>query len=154
MPATHHNHDLPVGAFRAVAGLAGILLLMLQLLGPALASSGQGSWMEICSEAGAVWVQVDLDEDTDNPAVPCPKCANCPLCAVTGAAPLPDTPVLIRTIDVRVEAPRCAAASAPNLSVRLWPETRGPPLGNQIRTERALGASMASTQVNGGAPWS
>ncbi|MGV6847925.1 MAG: DUF2946 family protein [Marinibacterium sp.] len=153
MPATCHNHDLPVGALRAVAGLAGILLLMLQLLGPALASPGQGTWMEICSEAGAVWVQVDPDEDTGDPAAPCPKCANCPLCAVIGLAPLPAMPGLAIWEVVQTEAFARTDQYKPHKSTWLWPQTRGPPRGPEKTTERAWRASMASTQVIGGAPW-
>ncbi len=154
MPATCHNHNLPVRVTRVVGSLAGILLLMLQVLGPALASPGQGTWVEICSEAGAVWVQVDLEEDTDGPAAPCPKCANCPLCAITTAAPAPDRPQVLRPDSVQIET--CEFGTQPESyeTERLWPETRGPPAAPEIRTERALRASMASTQTEGGAPWS
>lgn len=154
MPATRHIIDLPVGAYRAVAGLAGIFMLILQLLSPALASPGQSTWMEICSEAGAVWVQVDLESETQDPTAPCPKCADCALCAVTGAAPLPDMPqVSLTGIEQFV---RCDIGQIFDLhkSERLWPETRGPPPENKNKIERALRASMASTQIRGVAPWS
>lgn len=154
MSAARHNHNLSVRASRAAAGLVGIFLLMLQVLGPALASPGQSTWMEICSEAGAVWVQVDLKEDTGDPTAPCPKCADCALCAITAAAPVPDPPQVQQPGFVII--PRCEFTALLELykSERLWPETRGPPAAPEIKTERAQRASMASTLTKGGAPWS
>ncbi|WP_254444321.1 DUF2946 family protein [Ruegeria arenilitoris] len=154
MPAARQNHSLPVRAIRVAPGLAGILLLMLQVLGPALASPGQGTWMEICSEAGAVWVQVDLEGDTGDPTAACPKCADCALCAITAAAPVPDLPQVQQPGFVQITRCECADLLDSYSSERLWPETRGPPAAPEIRTERAPRASMASTRTEGGAPWS
>nr|WP_243470830.1 hypothetical protein [Ruegeria denitrificans] len=111
-------------------------------------------WIEICSEAGAVWVEVDLEEGTDDPTAPCPKCADCALCAVTTAAPLPDLPELTR--DRFFQAERCETRDLVKdyTGKRLWPETRGPPRARQEIYERAQRASIASIQVTGGAPWS
>ncbi|MBY6084402.1 hypothetical protein KUW05_17390 [Ruegeria arenilitoris] len=110
--------------------------------------------MEICSEAGAVWVQVDLEDDTGDPTAPCPKCADCALCAITAAAPAPDLPQVQQPGFVQI--PRCAFTDLLDLYnfERLWPETRGPPAAPEIRTDRASRASMASTRTEGGAPWS
>ncbi|SDX26133.1 hypothetical protein SAMN05444358_10489 [Ruegeria halocynthiae] len=154
MPALVPLHNLSARAFRAATGLAGIVLLLLQTLGPALASPGQSVWMEICSEAGAVWVEVDLEDETSDPTAPCPKCADCALCALTIAAPVPDLPQLTRAGIVQFV--RCEFSESFELynSNRLWPETRGPPLATHKESERALRASMAPTQVIGGAPWS
>lgn len=147
-------HTLSVRALRAACAMAGTLLLLLQLLSPALASPGQSMWVEICSEAGAVWVQVDLEEGTEDPTAPCPKCADCALCAVTATAPLPNLPEL--KSDGLVQTARCENRNMVNdyQVRRLWPETRGPPLAPPEISERALRASMASIQVTGGAPWS
>ncbi|RBW55132.1 hypothetical protein DS906_14505 [Ruegeria sp. A3M17] len=110
--------------------------------------------MEICSEAGAVWVQIDLEEEDQDPAAPCPKCADCALCAVTSAAPVPDLPVLIRGSIVHTAHPSpCDLVQVCNLK-RLWPETRGPPAAPKYKAERAQRASIASIQVSGGALWS
>ena len=154
MPTCRPPHNLFDRVSRAVCGVVGIFLLLLQMLGPALASPGQSMWVEICSEAGAVWVQVDPEEETEDPTVPCPKCADCALCAVTSAAPVPDQPVL--TWESFVQAARNEPRDLVNIYnvKRLWPETRGPPRAALETTERALRASMASTQVIGGAPWS
>lgn len=154
MPALNPLHISAVCASRALCACAGIFLLLLQLLGPALASPGQSMWVEICSEAGAVWVQMDLEEETEDPTAPCPKCADCALCAVTSAAPVPDAPILTR--DGLFNASRCEFSDLVQAcSVkRLWPQTRGPPHSPHEEPERAQRASMASTQTTGGAPWS
>ena len=153
MPAFNPFHYLAGRGFRAAAGFAGIFLLLLQLLSPALASSHQGTWIEICSEAGAVWVQVDAEEDIIDPTAPCPKCADCALCAVTGNAPLPGTPELARFEFVRFVRLDCLELYKPHNPARMWPETRGPPSAIQSETERAPRVPMASFQVTGGAPW-
>ncbi len=154
MPTFRPPHSLFDRVSRAVCGLVGIFLLLLQMLGPALASSGDSMWIEICSEAGAVWVEVDLEEDTDDPTAPCPKCADCALCAVTTAAPLPDLPLVAQAGDVRLVHVANQSLCDLHSPKWLWPETRGPPHLTKEESERALRASMASTQVFGGAPWS
>ena len=154
MSARNPLHNSAVRVFRATCAFVGILLLLLQMLGPALASPGQSMWVEICSEAGAVWVQVDLEEGTEDPTAPCPKCADCALCAATNAAPVPDLPELAGA--AFTHAVECFAARQNTIceSAWLWPETRGPPAAPAHKTERALRASMAPTQLPGGAPWS
>ncbi|MBO9411699.1 MULTISPECIES: DUF2946 family protein [unclassified Ruegeria] len=154
MPVSNPLHNLPVRASRVACAWAGILLLLLQTLGPVLASPGQSMWVEICSEAGAVWVQVDLEEGTKDPTAPCPKCADCALCAVTTLAPLPDLPHLV--LSQKTDLAQCQFADQfqPHDQTRLWPESRGPPRAPQETTERALRASVASTLKIGGAPWS
>ncbi len=154
MSAYQFLHILPDRALRAACGLAGVLLLLLQMLGPVLASPGQSMWVEICSEAGAVWVEVDLDEENTDPTVPCPKCADCALCAMTTAGPVPDSALLVTARNVEIVRPAFGGLCKLYNSKRLWPETRGPPFATQEESERALRASMASTQVFGGAPWS
>ncbi|WP_237212625.1 DUF2946 family protein [Ruegeria lacuscaerulensis] len=111
-------------------------------------------WVEICSEAGAVWVQVDLEEGTEDPTAPCPKCADCALCAVTAAAPVPDLPELARIEFAQSMQTVVPSQFGSSNSVWLWPETRGPPAALENRIERAQRASMASIQIPGGAPWS
>lgn len=154
MPAANPLHTVPVCAMRAVCACAGIFLLLLQLLGPALASPGQSMWIEICSEAGAVWVEVDLEEPTDDPTAPCPKCADCALCAITATASLPDQPVLTQTGFAEFLQSRICERVTSYRSERLWPETRGPPFAAHEKTERALRAPMAPTQIPGGVSWS
>lgn len=154
MPAPSLQHNRMARVSRMACALAGIFLLLLQMLGPALASPGESMWVEICSEAGAVWVEVDLEEGTVDPTAPCPKCADCALCAVTGAAPVPDLPQIMWTGFVQFIGCDIGALAELYSTDRLWPETRGPPAAPEIKTERAPRASMASILVYGGAPWS
>ncbi len=154
MPALVPLHNLPARAVRAAAGLAGMLLLLLQTFGPALASPGESVWVEICSEGGAVWVEVDLEEDTEDPTAYCPKCADCALCAVTSAAPVPELAQVPQIGIFRVVQVQNSKSSVLYNSGRLWPETRGPPCTTRETTERAPRTSMASTLSIGGAPWS
>ena len=154
MPASNPLHSLSVRAARVICVWAGLLLLLLQSFGPVLASSGESVWVEICSEAGAVWVEVDLEEETKDPTAPCPKCAECTLCAVTTAAPVPGLPQIALSGSVRAFDQRAELSSAKRQSDWLWPETRGPPCATRETTERAQRASMASTLNFGGAPWS
>lgn len=154
MPAHYPLHSLLFRVSRATCALAGTFLLVLQMLGPVLASPGQSMWVEICSEAGAVWVEVDLASETKDPTAPCPKCADCALCAVTTLAPLPDLPHLVLSQKAYLALYQCADQIRPHDQVRMWPETRGPPRAPKTQTERAPRASMAFTQIPGGAPWS
>lgn len=154
MPALSPLHSLPVRALRATCALVGILLLLLQTVGPALASPGQSMWVEICSEAGAVWVQIDLEEEDLDPTAPCPKCADCALCAITSAAPVPNLPVLARDSVIHTEHPSSRDLVEICSLKRLWPETRGPPAAPKKHIERAQRARIASIQVSGGALWS
>ena len=154
MPALTPLHILPARAFRAACGLAGIFLLLLQTFGPALASTGESVWVEICSEGGAVWVEVDLEEDAEDPTAYCPKCADCALCAITGAAPVPQVLAVAYSDFVRVVQGQNSVSFELYNSNWRWPESRGPPQPTQDITERALRASMVPTQTIGGAPWS
>lgn len=153
MSRRHRPANLPHRALRALVGCAAILLLLLQLVAPQLAQAGQGNWIEICSEGGAVWVQVTEDE-TPDPKAPCPRCADCALCALTGPAPLPDLPVWAVFQGVQngqwALKPLYKTVNSP----RLRPETRGPPVAAQDRIARAPRAVLASIHITGGAPWS
>ena len=151
---SHRPHPKPFArAHRALAGLAGILLLLLQLLSPALASADEGVWMEICSEAGAVYVQVDLKEDAGDTA-PCPECASCVLCAVTGTGPQPVLPEMARPEFVQSGLVQARDVYKPYNPAQFWPDTRGPPAAPETESERAPRASMATIQRSGGALWS
>lgn len=153
MSRRHRSANLPHRTLRALAGCAAILLMLLQLVAPQLARAGQGNWIEICSEGGAVWVQVTEDE-TPDPNVTCPGCADCALCALTGPAPLPDLPVCALFQGVQNGQSALKPLYKTVNSLRLRPETRGPPAAAQDRIARAPRAVLASIQNTGGAPWS
>ena len=143
-----------INRWRKSRKLRNFSTLGLVMLGPVLASSGESMWVEICSEAGAVWVQVDLEEGTEDPTAPCPKCADCALCAVTTTAPVPELPTVSQPATAHFAGLQCDDQIERRDETRLWPETRGPPPAPHDITERALRASVASTQKIGGAPWS
>ncbi|TMV03405.1 hypothetical protein FGK63_19520 [Ruegeria sediminis] len=109
--------------------------------------------MEICSEAGAVYVQVDLQEDAGDTA-PCPECASCVLCAVTGVGPAPDLPETARPDHVQSEIFPSRNVYKPYNPAQFWPDNRGPPAAPETESERARRASMATIQRSGGALWS
>lgn len=151
MVAPRSRTSILARAWRVVCAATGIFFLMLQLIAPALARSDDSIWIEICADDGAVWVEVDLDQDAD-PAAPCPKCADCALCAVTGAASLPDM-AQVERVEFAQDAHGTAqnAVNAPELA-RLWPETRGPPHASEIK--HAPRVPMVPIQIPGGALWS
>lgn len=152
MSSAHPRFTSLHRARRAACVVLGVFLLTLQSFAPVFAAQGQGDWIEICAEAGAVWVQVDLDEG-DGDAGPCPDCARCALCAVTSAAPMPKLTNLTRFEFVQFGTfPRFDAYNSDN-PAQFWPDTRGPPTAPEMTPERALRASMATTQNTGGAPW-
>ncbi|SDD40342.1 DUF2946 family protein [Ruegeria marina] len=118
--------NLPHRALRALAGCAAILLLLLQMVAPQLAQAGQGNWIEICSDGGAVWVQV-TEGETPDPNAPCPRCADCALCALTAEAPVPDLSGWVPFVALQNgQSPLRRQYKTVN-SPRLRPETRGPP---------------------------
>ncbi|WP_240482174.1 DUF2946 family protein [Ruegeria marisrubri] len=139
--------------FQTLAGVVGVLLLLLQSFLPTLASADEGEWMEICSEAGPVLVQVDLEDDSDGTA-PCPDCASCILCAASGPALMAAAPELARPEVVQIGTLQGRDVYKPYNPAQFWPDNRGPPCASQNRNERAPRASTASTQVTGGALWS
>ncbi|MEX0350833.1 MAG: hypothetical protein AB3N15_15530 [Paracoccaceae bacterium] len=154
MPFAYPIYDFSARTLRAVCALTGICLLLLQLVGPALARSGDSTWIEICADGAAVWVEIELEADAGDPTAPCPKCADCTLCALTTTAPLPDLPEMARSRLVQPAPQECRDLPNSHSWQNLWPETRGPPRAAQTKTERTPRVSMASIQTTGGAPWS
>ena len=131
--------------------LIGILALLMQML-PALASSEDGTWIEICSDLGPVMMQVDASgEPGEQPA--CPECEDCTLCAA--AAPS----ILANSDETRIKT--CEDQSAgfsvltntQDLPRHLRPVTRGPPQGKEKSATHPPRLSPAPTLFNGGAPW-
>ncbi|WP_054458982.1 FAD:protein FMN transferase [Phaeobacter sp. 11ANDIMAR09] len=68
------------GLFRRLAGCGFVVMLVLQMLFPSLGkAAGSGRWIEICSEFGAVEVQIPL-EDQNSQDRECPGCDSCLIC--------------------------------------------------------------------------
>ncbi len=128
-----------------------MLALMLQLFTSSMGYASNGTWIEICSDFGTEYVQVDLADAPSSHQNGCPDCANCALCGAfpvqltgnTGPHLVPMiTQVSINRPDLQVVGPTHS---------RAWPETRGPPAATKKNADRALSAIMASIQENGGA---
>jgi len=120
----------PLIAGRALASAFGIMLLILQLLAPAVGQAAVGQqWVEICGESGAELVQLDLaGEIPANPHAPCKICSDCVLCgaANTAATPSPTSfglsRAMLRSVSYLHPQPDVAANAA-----QFWPDNRGPP---------------------------
>ena len=139
--------------FRPSSGaVIGVLALLMQML-PALASTEDGIWIEICSDLGPVMMQIDASETPVRDAPACPECEDCTLCA-TGLSSLPD-----QTNRVQLKAPAHRIDGYPILTNtrvlprHLRPVTRGPPSGTPQSAAQLPRLSPASSNLNGGAPW-
>lgn len=140
------------GGWRAVTRLVCAFALILQMLAPAAARNGEGSWIEICAEFGPVMMQVDLTGDQSTPDQTCPDCQECALCALSASGPLP----------VKATGPDkiglCAAQIRPDLNdpapQRRYERflIRDPPVAPLATLDHAQPASPP--QPKGGERWS
>lgn len=129
-----------------------VLALVLQLLTSSMGYASQGTWIEICSDFGTEYVQVDLsDASAPDQTGDRHDCFDCVLCAATlvavvGTYEPPVMPDLMAEDIVRLKPQTIGVPVR-----RAWPETRGPPAATKNKADRAFSAIMASIQVNGGA---
>lgn len=139
---------------RVLAGYLGALALLLQLLAPSFSYAGPSDWVEICSEQGAVWIEIDA-ESGEPVEKDCPKCGACLFCAigdgVVGSVSMSAGQKLEITLLRQVRTGETVVFEFRGL----WLTGRGPPppLEHTDRTERAARASMAATLKTGGVPW-
>ena len=124
MPRQTDIPDPIRSALRRVGGVLGIVLMVLQLLAPQLAQAGEGAWIEICSEEGAVWIQMPV-EGTDDP---CPDCGDCLMCSTGVDFMTPAYGGVVEPVLLDARQPTRTDVSARAVRNRLWPETRGPPI--------------------------
>ncbi|WP_283427278.1 DUF2946 family protein [Shimia sagamensis] len=148
---------------RSLIGLLAVVGLVLQLVSPTMAHARSGAdvgadWIEICAEAGPVFVRL-LDDGTVEERTPqspahggCPKCLTCVTCAgVAGIDPG------VSTIDGSVAFAALLAIDEADVAVfvsKAWerPMTRGPPLAPQRKNEMArVGHVMTANPTEGGA---
>lgn len=150
--------DTPAACRRSVlgqvlTGYLGVLVLIFQLLVPSFSFAADGEWIEICSEVGAVLIEVDPDTGAPVQEEPCPECDDCMLCAASGPA------VMSLTVTQRADpfademCPMEQSETAVTNPAQFWSQLRGPPLANQDIIERARRASMALTSNTGGVRW-
>lgn len=152
MFVSQHSPSAPRRFISAVWSVVLGLMLVVQLLLPNLTNAEQGTWIEICSDEGAVWVEIQTETPTGDED--CPDCATCAFCNLVAAEamPMPQTATLSpsKSTEVKSETRQCYALNP----AQFWPENRGPPADPKNTTVPAAGASMASPQSNGAAPWS
>lgn len=136
---------------KAVFCMVGIFAFVVQMLIPTGSMAQNGDWIEICSELGAVFIQVDMtDEDTPQ-KTECPDCADCLLCAAVGFDVVRLSHPHLASLQTEISTWQPDPASAIEGTYRAWPYTRGPPLGRPEISNRVFSAFSASIQVNGGA---
>ncbi len=146
---THNSHHVFLfcsGFFRRFAGYGVALMLVVQLLFPSLGKAeAPATWIEICSEFGAIQVQISLDED-EHQDKDCPDCDKCLMCiAQNGQSrsnPAAFATIVLATAGTGQMHPN-AEASNP---AQFWHDGRGPPRLTTYNMKRACGASMATTQ--------
>ncbi|MDA5093117.1 hypothetical protein O2N63_03360 [Aliiroseovarius sp. KMU-50] len=135
----------------------GILALVVQIFSANVGLASTGSWIEICSEVGVSYVQLDADgnaiDQADNIGNDdtCIDCGDCDFCStsMTGQAALLSN---LMTDHALVNDHALMKTQIDGFAFnRAWPETRGPPLVNNELTDRALRAFMVVTLLNGGA---
>lgn len=137
--------------------LAVCALVFAQAMPVMAAATGEGEWVEICSESGIVLQKLELDGD-DVPDVPlsssCPDCVICASCAALDAVGTSDDALLTGTGYDRLLKRVRASQHASENPARFWPENRGPPRTTEHSSDTgALVSVKVSTQMNGGAPW-
>ncbi|MDE9451634.1 hypothetical protein J3R80_14255 [Aliiroseovarius sp. Z3] len=143
------------GAVRRTAGnaalTASLLALVLQLFTSSMGYASNGTWIEICSDFGTEYVQVDLSDPSLPVPDDCHDCFDCVMCAASMAALVDNRQPQLAPSHV---AAQIVLLNPQTLGValrRAWPETRGPPAANKKTADRAARAFMASIQENGGA---
>ncbi|WP_083096454.1 hypothetical protein [Pseudophaeobacter leonis] len=142
------------GAFRRLAGCVTVLLFAVQLLLPSIGKAGAAeTWIEICSEFGAIEILVQVTEG-NAPSQDCPDCDICLMCAAqNGLSRSVARPVLSAVWITRVTAQGHPIETASN-PAQFWHDGRGPPRLTPDTMTRACGAAMATTQGKEAVLWS
>ncbi|WP_371170601.1 DUF2946 family protein [Aliiroseovarius sp. 2305UL8-7] len=138
-------------ARRLFAPMVAMTALVLQLFTSSMGQAADGTWIEICSDFGTSYVQVDLGDGAPAQQKNCPDCENCALCATGSMA-------LVGTAHQQHWQPmHHAGAEALQAQLngptyhRAWPETRGPPAAYLENVNCAICAETATIPVKGGA---
>lgn len=157
-----HPHTLTAGhavwnrhALRLPGVVFGVLLLMMQVLAPAMAqASAGGEWVVICSELGPVEVRVSLDDGSPVNDTGCPECEACVLC-VAGDQVITPQVSHVSLFVVATLSLDWAENSVQSVNpAQYWPDCRGPPLAKIILKTRTGHAPLASIHNTGEAPCS
>lgn len=132
---------------RALAVLA--LIVQLFVTVPAFASNG--TMIEICSEFGSVYIEVDLTDGQGGGDADCADCGDCMLCATSLTAMPHGSATSVEPLLAAACVGLTAAQTKGPVQSCTWPETRGPPAASDMITDRATGAIMANFPLDGGA---
>jgi hypothetical protein len=152
-PLSRHLPLRCTGIFRRLAGCVTVLLFAVQLLLPSMGKAGAAeTWIEICSEFGAIEILVDVTKGTA-PSEDCPDCDICLMCAAQNglsrdvAIPA-SSPVWITSVATQLRPMETASNPA-----QFWHDGRGPPRLTTYEITRACGATMATTQCKEAVLW-
>lgn len=126
-----------------------VLMLALQLVLPGLGKAeASGTWIEICSEFGAIEIKLPAEE-SDSQTGDCPDCDICLTCAAEGGQTRQDAILTSTTVPARDLTGRLGDRVVAFNPAQFWHDGRGPPRQNTKNMKRACGASMATTQIMG-----
>lgn len=128
-----------------------MLALVLQLITSSIGYASNGTWIEICSDFGTEYVQVDLSEAPTGDHDRCPDCANCAMCAVSLTGLVGESHTSFAPVFAVASVTQQQSQTDGPAFWRAWPETRGPPAATKNKTDRAHCAFIATFQENGGA---
>ncbi|WP_298571682.1 hypothetical protein [uncultured Aliiroseovarius sp.] len=134
-----------------VLPLVGMLALVLQLFTSSMGYAANGTWIEICSDFGTAYVEVDLSDGPVDRTDGCADCFDCVMCGASLTGVEGDSITLDRFAPALSTASDLRTQTVGPAFRRAWPETRGPPAANKNKVDRALRAFQASIQENGGA---
>ena len=145
----------PRGWFsRLVAVLSVLCVISVQVSPVAASASGDGMWIEICSEFGVVMKQVDLSGDGETDESPCPACAQCPFCAIWDADAVPTVQgAAVQGFVLRCE-PALGSQTVIANPAQFWPDNRGPPTAEETARMPVHDVAKAPFSNPGGVPWS
>ena len=139
---------------RLLAALTVVAMLILQAAPIAASASGNGMWIEICSEAGIVLKQVDMQDPGGTDDTSCPACAQCPFCAVANPDAVFSGDAVTRTaFFVTIKAvgePQTFIANP----AQFWPDNRGPPRAEKNMRSQGHDPAKAFSVLSRGASWS
>ncbi|CUH88762.1 hypothetical protein PH5382_02704 [Phaeobacter sp. CECT 5382] len=159
MPQVLRHKLLPCdGFFRRLVGCVTVIFLAVQILLPGVGKAQTAeTWIEICSEFGAIEIKITEDVNSDSASSDqsenCPDCDICLMCTAQN-----DQARLTSFSASRLVLPKTLAGQMRPIQVgsnpaQFWHDGRGPPRLNIDKMARACGASMATTQFREEAPW-
>jgi len=139
---------------RYAGSVLAILLLVVQVAAPSQGLAFvDGNWIEICSDEGAEFVQLDaLGNEIPAEDEKCPECSSCSFCATACSAILTPVDYSQRVHYVMMSQSGIERVESKANSAQFWPDTRGPPSATRNNFAKALSLHLAPILNNGEAP--